>query len=40
MRTHTRAHTHEQEYHSAVKKKDRDFSICENMDRPKGYYAK
>ena len=40
--THTHTHTHtltQMEYYSAIKKKERKFAICKNMDETGGYYA-
>ena len=37
--THTHTHTHTVNYHSSTKK-ERNFSICNNMDRLEEYYAK
>ena len=32
--------SHKKEYHSAIKKKEGNLAIYDNMDRPRGCYAK
>ena len=38
--THTHTHTHTMEYYSAIKKKERNNAICNNMDGPRDNYTK
>ena len=40
MYTHTQTYTYTIEYYSAVKKKNQNFVICNNLDVLKGHYAK
>ena len=39
MYTYTHTHTHTMDYYSA-QKKEYNLAICDNIDRPRGYYAK